>query len=87
MEPGRGFRPAQLRRNQLRGLWLRRIWTGLKRPRNLVLLLVMADVAVALAVGISTGSLTLTVLALLPLLLAPVLAWLAYWLLWQDFHR
>lgn len=87
MEPGRGFRPAQLERHQRRALLLRRTWTGLKRPRSVLLLLLIADVAVALAVGMWTSSLTLTVLALVPLLLAPALAGLAYWLLWHDFHR
>ena len=87
MEPGRGFRPAQLQRHQRRALALQRFWAGLKRPRSLLLLLLIADVAVALAVGLWTSSLTLTLLALVPLMLAPALAGLAYWLLWQDFHR
>lgn len=87
MGPRRGFRPAQLQRNKRWTVWCSRTWTLLRRPRTLLLLLTLADVAVAVAVGLWTGSLTLTLLGLLPLLLAPALAGLTYWLLWQDFHR
>lgn len=87
MEPGRGFLPQELRQRQRRSLLLVRLWSLLKRPRTLLALLALLDLAVAVAVGVWTGSFTLMALAALPLLLAPALAGLAYWLLWQDFHR
>ncbi|MFM2079571.1 MAG: hypothetical protein RLZZ219_253 [Cyanobacteriota bacterium] len=87
MEPGRGFLPQELRQRQRRSLLLVRLWSLLKRPRTLLALLALLDLAVAVAVGVWTGSFTLMALAALPLLLAPALAGLAYWLLWQDFNR
>ena len=66
---------------------LRRFWATLKRQRSILTLMVIVDAALAVAVGLWTHSFTLLLLALLPLLLAPALAALAYWLLWHDFHR
>jgi hypothetical protein len=88
MEPGRrGFLPEELRRQRSRSLLLLRLWSWLRRPRTLLVLLAVMDLLVALAVGLWTGSLTLTLLAILPRVLAPALGGLAYWLLWQDFNR
>ena len=87
MDRQSGFRPADLRSRQRRSLLALRLWSRLKNPRTLLALLALADLAVAVCVGLWTGSLTLLVLAALPLLLAPALGGLAYWLLWQDFHR
>lgn len=88
MEPGgRGFLPEDLRPRQQRSVLMVRLWTTLKRPRTLLALLALVDLGVAVGVGLWTGSLTLMVLAALPLLLAPALGALAYWLLWQDFNR
>ncbi|MFM7315159.1 MAG: hypothetical protein ACKO0M_18695 [Cyanobium sp.] len=66
---------------------LLRLWSRVRRPRSLLILLSLVDLLVAAAVGTWTGSFTLAILATLPLLLAPALGGLAYWLLWQDFHR
>ncbi|MCP9777831.1 MULTISPECIES: hypothetical protein [unclassified Cyanobium] len=88
MEPGgRGFLPEDLRHQQQRSLLLVRLWSWIKRPRTLLALLALVDLGVAGAVGLWTSSLTLMVLAALPLVLAPALGGLAYWLLWQDFNR
>jgi hypothetical protein len=87
MEPGVGFLPEALRQQRRRSLLRVRLWSRLKQPRSLLVLLALLDLLVALAVGAWTGSLTLAVLAILPLLLAPALGGLAYWLLWQDFNR
>jgi len=82
-----GFQPADLRGRERRTLQVLRLWSRLKGPRPLLALLALLDLVVAVAVGLWTDSLTLMVLAALPLLLAPALGGLAYWLLWQDFHR
>lgn len=82
-----GFLPPAERRRAVRRRSLHRLWTAVKRPRSLLLILLVADLALALALGLWARSLTLAVLALLPLLLAPPLGYLAYWLLWHDFHR
>lgn len=87
MEPGPGFLPEALRQQRRRSLLRVRLWSRLRQPRSLLVLLALLDLLVALAVGAWTGSLTLAVLAILPLLLAPALGGLAYWLLWQDFNR
>ena len=82
-----GFLPPEQRRRAQRQRRLQRLWTNLKRPRSLLMLLVVVDLLLALALGLWARSLTLAVLAVVPLLLAPPLGYLAYWLLWQDFHR
>ena len=82
-----GFLPPEQRRRAERERRLRRLVTSLRRPRSLLVVLVVADVVLALALGIWAQSLTLAVLALLPLVLAPPIGYLAYWLLWHDFHR
>ena len=78
--------PPEQRRRAIRDRRIRRLWTALKRPRSLLLLLATADALLALALGLWAQSTTLAVLALLPLLLAPPLGYLAYWLIWSDFH-
>lgn len=81
-----GFLPPRQRRRAMRQRRLRRVCTNLQRPRSLLMTLAVADMALALALGLWAQSIALAVLALLPLLLAPPLGFLAYWLLWHDFH-
>lgn len=87
MGHGPGFLPEELRQQRRRSLLWVRLWSRIRQPRSLLVLLALLDLLVALTVGAWTGSLTLAVLAILPLLLAPALGGLAYWLLWQDFNR
>ena len=56
------------------------------RPRSTIALLVLVYLVVVLTLARLTGS-VLALLATLPLILAPLLSALIYWLLWSDFHR
>ena len=56
------------------------------RPRSTIALLVLIYLVVVLTLAPLTG-IVLALLATLPLILAPLLSVLIYWLLWSDFHR
>jgi hypothetical protein len=56
------------------------------RPRSTIALLVLSYLVVVLTLARLTGS-VLALLSTLPLILAPLLSALIYWLLWSDFHR
>jgi hypothetical protein len=48
--------------------------------------LVVVYLGICAAVLISTST-SIAFLALAPLLLLPILGFLAYWLVWSDYHR
>lgn len=76
--------------HERRGLrWRRRIQRlrhQLRRPRTAIAGLVLIYGIAVLVLAHQTGA-VLGVLAALPLLLAPVLSGLMYWLLWSEFHQ
>ena len=63
-----------------------RLRSQLMRPRSTIALLVLVYLVVVITLARLTGS-VLALLATLPLILAPLLSALIYWLLWSDFHR
>jgi len=65
---------------------IQRLRSQLIRPRSTIALLVLSYLVVVLTLARLTGS-VLALLATLPLILAPLLSALIYWLLWSDFHR
>ena len=65
---------------------IQRLRSQLMRPRSTIALLVLIYLVVVLTLARLTGS-VLALLATLPLILAPLLSALIYWLLWSDFHR
>lgn len=69
--------------------WRRRIQRlrhQLLRPRTAIAGLVLLYGSAVLVLVHQTGA-VLGLLAALPLLLAPVLSGLMYWLLWSEFHQ
>jgi len=76
--------------HERRGLrWRRRIQRlrhQLLRPRTTIASLVLIYGIAVLVLAHQTGA-VLGLLAALPLLLAPVLSGLMYWLLWSEFHQ
>ena len=65
---------------------IQRLRSQLMRPRSTIALLVLSYLVVVLTLARLTGS-VLALLSTLPLILAPLLSALIYWLLWSDFHR
>jgi hypothetical protein len=63
-----------------------RLRSQLIRPRSTIALLVAIYLVVVFMLARLTGS-VLALLAMLPLILAPLLSAMIYWLLWSDFHR
>jgi hypothetical protein len=61
-------------------------WTRISSRRARLIYLVASYLAITIAVLIST-SISIAFLALAPLLLLPILGFLAYWLVWSDYHR
>lgn len=74
-------RPAQRRRRRML-----RLRSQVLRPRTAIALLVLGYLVIVLTLARQSGS-VLAALATLPLLLAPLLSALIYWLLWSEFHR
>lgn len=76
--------------HERRGLrWRRRIQRlrhQVLRPRTAIAGLVLIYGIAVLVLAHQTGA-VLGLLAALPLLLAPVLSGLMYWLLWSEFHQ
>lgn len=76
--------------HEQRPLRWRRRWQRLRsqllRPRMAIAGLVLVYLMVVVVLAQRTGS-VLALLAALPLLLAPLLSALIYWLLWSEFHR
>lgn len=65
--------------------WLRlQAWLGRKDVRILLLLL---SYGLLCLIPLLLGLPVLAGFALLPLLLVPPVGYLAYWLVWRDFHR
>ncbi len=81
---------AYVPRGQRRSLLLKRAWqrfrTTLATQRVLIALMVLSYLAICLGL-ILWGGPSLGVLALLPLLLGPPVGYLAYWLVWREFHE
>ena len=71
-------------RRQRRGI--QGLRSPLARPRSTIALLVAIYLVVVVVLARFTGS-VMALLAMLPLILAPLLSALIYWLLWSDFHR
>jgi preprotein translocase subunit SecF len=65
---------------------IQRLRSQLVRPRSTIALLVAIYLVVVVVLARFTGS-VMALLAMLPLILAPLLSALIYWLLWSDFHR
>jgi hypothetical protein len=65
---------------------LQRLRRQLLRPRTAIGALVLTYLMVVLVLAQQTGA-VLGLLAALPLVLAPLLSALIYWLLWSEFHR
>ena len=63
-----------------------RLRSQLLRPRIAIILLIFTYLLVVLALALQIGSI-LALLAAMPLLLAPLLSGLTFWLLWSEFHR
>jgi hypothetical protein len=77
--------PARRRRILLeRGLlrWRNRLFSR----SGLVLIMVLAYLAICASLLV-WGNASLGLLGLLPLMLTPPLGYLAYWLVWHEFHR
>lgn len=77
--------PGRRRGLRLKRAW-HRLWSGLATQRVLITLMVLIYLAICLGL-ILWGGLSLGVLALLPLLLGPPVGYLAYWLVWREFHE
>lgn len=74
----------QPRRRQHR--LIQRICGQLRRPRTAITLLLLLYLSLVLVLAQKAGA-VLALLAAMPLLLAPLLSALIYWLLWCEFHR
>ena len=78
--------PAKEQPHRRRTRRIQRLEQELRRPRTLIALLLLLYLGVALMLALRTG-VVLALLAAMPLLLAPPLSALVYWLLWSEFHR
>lgn len=76
-----GQRPKVLGRR--RRDWLLQ-WLAGTQGKAVMLLALFISLMVAIAL---VGAGWISLLALLPLVLLPALAYLIYWLTWQEFHR
>lgn len=78
--------PPQQRRRLRRELrWLRlQAWLGRKDARILLLLL---SYGLLCLIPLLLGLPVLAGFALLPVLVVPPVGYLAYWLVWREFHR
>jgi uncharacterized membrane protein len=74
----------QPRRRQRRHV--QRLCSQLRRPRTAIALLLLLYLSLVLVLALKAGA-VLALLAAMPLLLAPLLSALIYWLLWSEFHR
>jgi hypothetical protein len=80
------YMPPGRRRSLLLKRACRRFLSSLASQRVLITLMVLIYLAICLGL-ILWGGLSLGVLALLPLLLGPPVGYLAYWLVWREFHE
>ena len=78
--------PADQRSAVVRAVGLRRLRELMSRRRSQIIALVMIYALFCTLPIIRAGA-SLVVLALLPLLLLPALAGLAWWLTWKEFHH
>jgi hypothetical protein len=74
----------QPRRRQRR--LIQRLYGQLRRPRTAITLLLLLYLSLVVVLAQNAGA-VLALLAAMPLLLAPLLSALIYWLLWCEFHR
>ena len=78
--------PANQRSAVVRAVGRRRLRELLSRRRSQIIALVLIY-ALLCSLPIILAGASLVVLALLPLLLLPALAGLAWWLTWKEFHH
>ena len=65
---------------------MQRLRSELQRPRVAIILLIIGYLIVVMILARNIGGI-LALLASMPLILAPLLSGLTYWLLWSEFHR
>lgn len=78
--------PERQRHQMRRRRRLLRLQSQLKMPRTGISGLVLIYLIAVGVLAVNTRPI-LALLAVMPLLLAPLLAGLIYWLLWAEFHR
>ncbi|MDM7937830.1 MAG: hypothetical protein QUV06_10265 [Cyanobium sp. CZS 48M] len=78
--------PAAQRRSVLRQRTYQRLKTKLF-SRSVVVGILIATYLLFCLFMLVWGSASLGLLAVLPLLLPPPVAYLAYWLIWREFHH
>lgn len=81
------FLPERHRKSVFFKRKIRQLLPDFKKPKSLAVLVVLVQLCLAITVGLWSGSLSISALAVAPLVLVPPLALLAYWLTWNDFHR
>lgn len=67
-------------------VWLHRFRSRMRQRSVLLLFMLLAYLAICLGLAL-WGVQTIGLLALTPLLLTPLVAYLAYWLVWREFHE
>ena len=78
--------PAHERARGRRRRRMQRLRSELQRPRVAIILLIIGYLIVVMILARNIGGI-LALLASMPLILAPLLSGLIYWLLWSEFHR
>ncbi len=81
-----GFVPSRQRGRSLRWRGWQRLKTRLF-TRSLAVATLLGGYLLICLFLLLWGSATVGLLAVLPLLLPPPVAYLAYWLLWREFHE
>ena len=78
--------PSAEQTRALRQRRRRRIWNRLTSRKGLFSLLMLVNGGILITMA-AAGAGPIALLALLPLVLMPALAGLAWWLTWQEFHH
>ena len=80
------YLPPDQRGRRSRRRWRQRLFTRLRQRRVLVGSCVAAYLIWCLAL-LANGMVFVFILALLPILFLPPLAYLAWWLVWKEFNQ
>lgn len=77
--------PAHEQPRRRRHRQIQRLFSQLRRPRAAITLLLLLYLSLVAVLALQAGA-VLALLAAMPLVLAPLLSALIYWLLWCEFH-